>query len=129
MISAAPVVSTEEKAMQERFDRLMNSNFSTSFQQVEKRMEKLSKKIKYLNSQHHHPNMYQQLSSTQAQPGEPQGILLPSKLSSAQQAWMKEYAKYHQNGGESPPPKRVSFNDFPLVIARSPSPQREVDAP
>ena len=57
MISAA-AVSNEEKAMQERFDRLMNSNFSTSFQQVERRMEKLSKKIKYLNSQHHHPNMY-----------------------------------------------------------------------
>jgi hypothetical protein len=94
-------------------------------------MEKLSKKIKYLNSQHHHPNMYQQLSN-QGQAGEPQGILLtgiPSKLSSAQQAWMKEYAKYHQNGGESPPPKRVSFNDIPLVIARSPSPQRDLEAP
>jgi glucose-6-phosphate 1-dehydrogenase len=126
MISAA-AVSNEEKAMQERFDRLMTSNFSTSFQQVERRMEKLSKKIKYLNSQHHHPNMYSKLSKEGGQPGEPQGILLtgiPSKLSSAQQAWMKEYAKYHLNGGESPPHKRVSFNDIPLVIARSPSPQR-----
>jgi hypothetical protein len=85
MISAA-TVSNEEKAMQERFDRLMTSNFSTSFQQVEKRMEKLSKKIKYLNSQHHHPNMYSKLSK-EGQPGEPQGILLtgiPSKPSSAQ---------------------------------------------
>ena len=85
MISAASV-SNEEKAMQERFDRLMNSNFSTSFQQVERRMEKLSKKIKYLKSQHHHPNMCKELSK-EGQPVEPQGILLtgiPSKLSSAQ---------------------------------------------
>jgi hypothetical protein len=95
---------------------------------VERRMEKLSKKIKYLNAQHHHPNMYKQCTLGRDQ-GEPQGILVgggnpTSRLSSAQQAWMKEYAKYHVGNGESPPPKRVSFNDVPLVIARFPSPDR-----
>jgi len=62
---------------------------------------------------------------------EPHGILTTgssttaTKLSNAQQAWMKEYAKYQVGGGESPPPKRVSFNDVPLVLIRSPSMVRE----
>jgi hypothetical protein len=48
-IAQEKAVSQQEE-QKARFDRLMNANFSTSFQQVEKRMEKLSKKIKYLNS-------------------------------------------------------------------------------
>ena len=77
--------------MQARFDRLMNVNFASSFQEVEHRMEQLSQKIKYMNSNNpileKHP-----------------GILLTAKtaddkISNAQQYWMREYSKYQVSKG------------------------------
>ena len=77
--------------MRARFDRLMNVNFASSFQEVEHRMEQLSQKIKYMNSNNpileKHP-----------------GILLTAKnaddkLNNAQQYWMREYSKYHVSKG------------------------------